>query len=838
MLILQTEDSAGNKYNLDVYENEQVSLNFRFQDLESVNSTAGSYSQTFRIPATEGNVDFFGAYHDVDVVGGFNAKRKSDARLIDDGFTLIEGHIQLVGVVLQKGRYADFELNFMGETADLASELKGVELKDLNLTALDNILTLSNMNSGLSSSGLNSGDVRYGIVDRGFGWYNSNDINQSPMSASQLTPFVRLKKVVDAIFAQTAYTYSSTWLSALTNCYVACYNGGLQIKTPSNLPQFRAGLTSDVTINTETFTYFDLTDVAGSGVLSSLFDVGSVFNATNNTFTPTATGYYHFRWEYSILPAETTRYKWVIAKTDGTVVYESNLAQISFLSVGNYNTDTVYTGSDPAFLESGTAYKFGIQTIATWEGPDITISGSNPFNLRITNIGLNTIEGQGTIELEKQFPTYGALDFLRALQRQFNLVFVQSNKQFTIEPAQDYLYTGTPLDWTEKLDTSVDMTIRPTTDLQGRYYEFQHAETGDIINDSFVRTANRTFGRHRIEDVENDFTTDTVEVTADFAPFMINRVGQTDMLAYKAYDSDGEALTDHLPMLAFYAGQRTFSFNIVHAGTSHAKTEYPLFSQFSAEPATFSSDSLLYGPDTAHEVEALPINSLFNKYWESYFNELYSSDARIVECAAHLTRADIANLDWKDTIYINGSQFRLLEVNNFVVNDEQISRLTLIKKLSATVACAFVPSAVTTGGVVTFTDTDGNAGQAGTQVCCEKYGYEWTGSACVVGGHDGTRPHTDGDHGTPGDMEDIQDFTKFIITDTDGVAKLTVSAGTKPLKANEVDDTASGNKFATAAQLGKIDLITVQNSVDLDNISSGGASSLFGDLFPIFISKK
>lgn len=35
----------------------------------------------------------------------------------------------------------------------------------------------------------------------------------------------------------------------------------------------------------------------------------------------------------------------------------------------------------------------------------------------------------------------------------------------------------------------------------------------------------------------------------------------------------------------------------------------------------------------------------------------------------------------------------------------------------------------------------------------------------------------------------------------------------------------------------KTDLITVTNSVDLDNISTGG-SSLFGDLFPIFISKK
>jgi hypothetical protein len=42
----------------------------------------------------------------------------------------------------------------------------------------------------------------------------------------------------------------------------------------------------------------------------------------------------------------------------------------------------------------------------------------------------------------------------------------------------------------------------------------------------------------------------------------------------------------------------------------------------------------------------------------------------------------------------------------------------------------------------------------------------------------------------------------------------------------------------TAEQATKLGFIDVTSSVDLNNISSGGDSSLFGDLFPIFISKK
>jgi hypothetical protein len=49
----------------------------------------------------------------------------------------------------------------------------------------------------------------------------------------------------------------------------------------------------------------------------------------------------------------------------------------------------------------------------------------------------------------------------------------------------------------------------------------------------------------------------------------------------------------------------------------------------------------------------------------------------------------------------------------------------------------------------------------------------------------------------------------------------------------------TSNPGITAEQATKLGFIDVTSSVDLDNISTGsGDSSLFGDLFPIFISKK
>jgi len=103
-------------------------------------------------------------------------------------------------------------------------------------------------------------------------------------------------------------------------------------------------------------------------------------------------------------------------------------------------------------------------------------------------------------------PNMSCLDFLRGLQRTFNLVFVpdESRKLFTIEPASDYLQTGTMLDWSQKVDTSKDIVVKPTTDLQSRIYEFNHAEASDLLNEAFTATANRIAGRMKIEDTDND----------------------------------------------------------------------------------------------------------------------------------------------------------------------------------------------------------------------------------------------------------------------------------------------------------------------------------------------
>ena len=51
-----TSDTA---YNLDLQEAPNVSLNFQFSDIKKPESRKGSYSQTFKLPFTDNNNEFF-----------------------------------------------------------------------------------------------------------------------------------------------------------------------------------------------------------------------------------------------------------------------------------------------------------------------------------------------------------------------------------------------------------------------------------------------------------------------------------------------------------------------------------------------------------------------------------------------------------------------------------------------------------------------------------------------------------------------------------------------------------------------------------------------------------
>ena len=112
---------AGNE--IELYENEPVNLSYQFSDIQDINASSSSFSQTFRVPLTKKNQDYFGAVNEFGLITTWNPKVKVDAELTYNTIPVMRGFAQVKAVYVQKGKYADVELVVFGDLCAIAHSM-------------------------------------------------------------------------------------------------------------------------------------------------------------------------------------------------------------------------------------------------------------------------------------------------------------------------------------------------------------------------------------------------------------------------------------------------------------------------------------------------------------------------------------------------------------------------------------------------------------------------------------------------------------------------------------------------------------------------------------------
>ena len=79
----QSSDEFASTFELDLQEAPNISLNYKFSDVKEPEKRKASYSQTFKLPFTDNNNDFFENSYNVNLVpsntASFNTKTRYDA---------------------------------------------------------------------------------------------------------------------------------------------------------------------------------------------------------------------------------------------------------------------------------------------------------------------------------------------------------------------------------------------------------------------------------------------------------------------------------------------------------------------------------------------------------------------------------------------------------------------------------------------------------------------------------------------------------------------------------------------------------------------------------------
>ena len=758
-VILTLTDYDGNSAILDLYENEKMHLNYKFTDITDF-ASVGNYSQEFRVPASKTNTDFFGAIFNVNFDGWFDFRKKVDAVLTVNTIPIASGHIQVKKLYWQSGKLFEFEVVFFGEVPNLARLLNEKKLKDIKSIVagdLDYDLLHANVETPPNAHTILTLCDKWNLTasnPEGQPVYSTTIGGQptyKPLYVGHMTPAVRADYLFNQIMHDAGLQYSSDYLGdILENVYVPFVNGQY-LNSELGLNDIASTLAY---ATNQTFTFTPSNNIKNLyAPLTEYEDAGNDWSG--GIYTAPFSGQFTFRiWANGTATSSGSNYVTdlilsylyyvndvFIDSTFSNFVDNSNLYSHTFLK------DNTVTLS----LNAGDTLKIKIEGVSG-------VYNTSTFDIAFVGNGANDYTGTGvelvsvgtsltgdTCVMEYNAPDMKQIDFLTSIQKMFNLVFVADKtlpNTLRIEPMVEYIASGNTLDWSQKLDLSKDIMYSPTTDLQKAKFTFTYAEDGDYFN-SVYKDSGRIYGRYEVTEsdfeVINEFATGEEKVELTFASTPSAPVENTDVVVPKFLNSEGQFVQPKPRILYYFADFFVNMYDEVSGDV--VQTAVKCLNNYSTMNATVSDSDLNFAPEIPpHTIIANPYNNLYNRWWRNYYRELFDGQARILEGMFALTLNDVFKFQFSDKIWIIDSWWRVLEINGYVVGEQDMTSVKLIRVLDIDNGCDIVPVSANLDQSLNWETPNGDPAVV-TQDCCLRFGYNWNSAKnnCFSQPNGGTR---------------------------------------------------------------------------------------------------
>jgi hypothetical protein len=203
---------------LDLYAQEPIKFTKSVSDLYEPTATTSVFTRTFRVPNTNSNGDFFRAVFNVNSTD-FDPTVKANAYINIDGAYFSSGYIKLDSIYRNdRDGKIDYEIIFLGETANFGGIVSPKDLSTLNLADYAHPVTYQNIRNSWTYN-LFGGDIVYPLAEWGYTYDADGLPEQStiayydavtaangftnpahPIDVYQFKPAIRMKVIWDRIF--------------------------------------------------------------------------------------------------------------------------------------------------------------------------------------------------------------------------------------------------------------------------------------------------------------------------------------------------------------------------------------------------------------------------------------------------------------------------------------------------------------------------------------------------------------------------------------------------------------------------------------------------------------
>jgi hypothetical protein len=715
---------------LDLSDDIDIRLTYSITDIENPVERKGTVSRTIEVPGTPHNDNVFGSIYRFDQwVIGFDPSVRVNAYVLQNSIEVFNGIAQLLAVK-SDGQFKTYEVGLYGENVNLFKQLGDSELTDLDFSELDHEWDGSNIvDAWFNSVGSTTNDYYYPAIDYGQASFTRT---QAPapyadvFNTEDFYPAIAVKKYVDKIISGAGFTYESDFLTSqwFKQLIVPYGVSGVPYLTQEQMEGalFYIGMPLDNSLQDG-----DLIKLGLSKDTPAPFFDGGGYDTTNKRYTPPFNGDFNIQVRVKLRPTGAGAYERkgrVYIRKNGTTL--TQIAETIWAPNGG-NTIQDLNIVTPMSLTISDYIEVWVDYTINFAGPPPPVVVSD---LRIFSDGtywLNQISGTPLMQPgfnwnmnETIVPKVKQSDFLMYLVRMFNLFIMPDKydqKKLYIEPFSDFYDNSTYLDWTGLYDVEKGYEVVPCGYMNPKTYKFSYKDAGGYFEKRYQSAYQSSYGS-RTYISSNEFSNGEQSEDVGFGNSVMVGFSPSPRIYARYYDIDNKGtasggdvaldvkpVTPNLRILYHEYIPFPSDTEFVFEGTEY--TSYPYAGNLDnpynpTKDLCFGIPRELYyqSDETSGAIYRYTNNNLFNRFWLDYVKLYTDKDAKKVKLFVQLSAVDILNLDFRKPIYINGTLFYLLSVNDYDANSDESTSIELLKVLDL---APFEPTVFQlTGGIGAF----------------------------------------------------------------------------------------------------------------------------------------
>jgi hypothetical protein len=709
---------------LDLFEDIGAELNYAIDDIKDFSARNTNYSKTINVPGNANNNKVFGHIYNFtsgnikltdedgqdtlpNVGYNFDPTKQANCQIFVNKIQVFKGVLRLLEITIQNG-VIEYQCAVFGELGGFASAIGNELLEDMdnfnkyvqqwNKTTVVNSWTASGVASGLG--------IVYPLIDYGNCKHGTKDWH-----LDSFRPAFFVHEIMDGIITNSKYTYTSAFFDT---------------------PYFRSLIIPNNKANLEQLTQ-DLLRVASNTALDSGSSYGTagdlVFNVITNLvlFSNTANSSFTFiapgtnntlgkiRLSGSVSlsrPGTMT----IKLYQSASIVYEETYT--TYVDYQQIPIDWLVTTSlDLGDELSVNATFLASETYVTLD-PDLVLEFVSDY-AQSDNASLDVV-----LNMKHLLPKgIQQKDFFASICRMFNLYVYEDPQKSThllIEPYIEFyrrgagflkvndvgelLLHGEPgdttgllllsdpiadsIDWSNKVDYSKEISIKPMSELNARYYDFLYTEDDDYYNEAYNKKYNETYA-DRKEDTRFQFAEDRSETKIIFSPSILTASStDTKLRANLFKETNGTAeRKDNNIRIMFFKSSTSPNYNIREVYPDNGNLTHPHgldaygYAGHLDDPIEPTLDLNFGAPNEFYFklTNPYPSANLYNAWWDEYLAEIINKDSKLLSCYLYLTVQDIHSLDFAQLIYIDGALWRLNKVIDFNPSIPKTTKCELLR---------------------------------------------------------------------------------------------------------------------------------------------------------------